>query len=154
MYRVYCRHDHPDHKVDGSITEITFGTPTATETIDIALTLSAPVDVEGAKNLNARVGTGDNTHRRASYKEGSGTDTLVFGYTVHTNDLDTDGFTIGGSYISDGTRRGFGGSGTIKVKGTDIEVPPNFTGLSNQLDHKLDGRPYPKTISITSTPTK
>ena len=57
-----------------------------------------------------------------------------------------------GSYISDGTRRGFGGSGTIKVKGTDIEVPPNFTGLSNQLDHKLDGRPYPKTISITSTP--
>ena len=30
------------------------------ETIDIALTLSAPVDVVGAKNLNARVaGTGD-----------------------------------------------------------------------------------------------
>ena len=162
--RVYCRHRRPvGHKVDGSIAPFGTGMEITSEpasgdtyrygeTIDIALTFSAAVDVEGAKHLNARVGTGDNTHRRASYKEGSGTDTLVFGYTVHTNDLDTDGFTIGGSYISDGTRRGFGGSGTIKVKGTDIEVPPNFTGLSNQLDHKLDGRPYPKTISITSTP--
>ena len=162
--RVYAGiDDQSGHKVDGSLTSIGTGMEITSEpasgdtyrygeTIDIALTLSAPVDVEGAKNLNARVGTGDNTHRRASYKEGSGTDTLVFGYTVHTNDLDTDGFTIGGSYISDGTRRGFGGSGTIKVKGTDIEVPPNFTGLSNQSNHKLDGRPYPKTISITSTP--
>ena len=123
-YRVYCGiGDQSGHKVDGSIapfgtnTEITSSPASEDtyrygETIDIALTFSAAVDVEGAKHLNARVGTGDNTHRRASYKEGSGTDTLVFGYTVHTNDLDTDGLTIGGSYISDGTRRGFGGSGT------------------------------------------
>ena len=27
-----------------------------------------------------------------------------------------------------------------------------YTGLSDQSGHKLDGRPYPKTISITSTP--
>ena len=155
--------DQPDHKVNGNLTPIGTGMEITSEpasgdtyrygeTIDIALTFSAAVDVEGDKHLNGLVGTGDNTHRRALYKEGSGTDTLVFEYTVRSRDLDTDGFTIGGSYITDGTRRGFGGDGTIKVKGTDIEVPPNFNGLFDQSGHKLDELPYAKTISITSTP--
>ena len=155
--------DQADHKVNGSLTPIGTGMEITSEpasgdtyrygeTIEVALTFSAAVDVDGAKHLNGRVGTGDNTHRRVRYQEGSGTDTLVFGYTVRTSDMDTDGFRVGGSYITDGTRRGFGGDGTIKVKGTDIEVPPNFSGLSNQSEHKLDGRPYAETIAITSTP--
>ena len=48
---------------------------------------------------------------------------------------------------------GWGGSGTVKVKGTDVVVPPAFTGLTNQSDHNLDGRPYPTNIAITSTPS-
>ena len=154
----------PGHKIDGSLLPVGTSTEISSspasgdtyrygESIDIALTLSAPVDVEGAKNLNARVGGADATWRGPVYKSGSGTNTLVFGYTVQTRDLDTDGITVEGSYAGNGGRHGWGGSGTVKVKGTDVIVPPNFTGLSNQAGHQLDGRPYPKAISITSTPT-
>ena len=163
-YRVYRGLGHQlGHKVDGSLMPVGTGMEITSEpddgdtyhygeTIDIALTLSAPVDVEGAKNLNGRVGVGGDTWRGPSYKSGSGTNTLVFGYTVQTRDLDTDSISIEGSYIQGGIRHGWGGIGAVKVKGTEVVVPPNFSGLSNQSDHKLDGRPYPKDISITSTP--
>ena len=165
-YRVYRGLDQQSgHKVDGSLMPVGTGMEITSEpvdgdtyrygeTIDIALTLSAPVDVEGAKNLNARVGTSDGTGtwRGPVYKSGSGTNTLVFGYTVQTRDLDTDGISIENSYVQDGIRHGWGGSGTVKVKGSDVVVPPAFTGLTNQSDHKLDGRPYPKNIEIKSTP--
>ena len=155
--------DQSDHKLDGSLTPIGTGVVITSEpangdtyrygeTIDIALTLSVRVDVDGAKHLNACLGSSDDTWRGPQYKSGIGTKTLVFGYTVQTKGLDTDGISIGNSYIRDNIRYGWGGSGTVKVKGTDIEAPPSFTGLPNQSDHKLDGRPYPKTISITSTP--
>ena len=98
------------------------------ETIDIALTLSAPVDVVGAKNLNANIGAGDGTWRGPVYKSGTGTNTLVFGYTVQARDLDTDGISVENSYVQDGVRHGWGGSGTVKVKGTDVVVPPTSPG--------------------------
>ena len=165
-YRVYRGLDQQSsHKVDGSLMPVGTGMEITSEpadgdtyrygeTIDIALTLSAPVDVEGAKNLNARVGTSDGTGtwRGPIYKSGSGTNTLVFGYTVQTRDLDTDGIGIEGSYILGGIRHGWGGSGTVKVKGTDDVVPPDFSGLSSQSGHKVNGQPYAKAISITSTP--
>ena len=155
--------DQSDYKVDGSLTPIGTGVVITSEpasgdtcrygeTIDIALTLSVRVDVDGAKHLNACLGSSDDTWRGPQYKSGIGTKSLVFGYTVQTKDLDTDGISIGNSYVRDNIRYGWGVSGTVKVKGTDIEAPPDFTGLPNQSDHKLDGRPYPKTISITSTP--
>ena len=166
-YRVYRGLGHQSgHKVDGSFMPVGTGMEITSEpadsdtyrygeTIDIALTLSAAVDVEGAKNLNARVGSSDGTGtwRGPKYKSGSGTNTLVFGYTVQTRDLDTDGISIENSYVQDGIHHGWGGSGAVKVKGTDVVVPPRFSGLTNQSGHKLDGRPYPKDISITSTPT-
>ena len=166
-YRAYAGiDDQSRHKVNGGLTPIGTGmeitsTPAGGdstyrygETITVALTFSAAVDVDGTVLLNARVGTGDDTWRGVRYQDGSGTRTLVFGYTVQSKDLDTDGFRVEGSYVQDGVRRGFGGSGTVKVKGSDTEVvPPNFSGLSDQSGHKLDGRPYARTISITSTPT-
>ena len=162
-YRVYRGLDQQSgHKVDGSLTPIGAGMEITSEpadgdsyrfgeTIDIALTLSAPVDVEGPKNLNARVG-GSDTWRGPVYKSGTGSNTLVFGYTVQNRDRDTDGISIEGSYFQDGVSHGWGGSGTVKVKGTDVVVPPNFSGLTNQVDHRVSGQPYPKAISITSTP--
>ena len=151
------------HKVNGSLMPVGTGMEITSEpadgdtyrygeTIDVALTLSAAVDVEGAKNLNARVAGAGGSWRGPIYTSGSGTNTLVFGYTVQTRDLDTDGISIENSYIQGGLRHGWGGSGAVKVKGTDVVVPPNFAGLTNQSGHKLDGRPYPKAISITSTP--
>ena len=163
-YRVYRGLGHQSgHKVDGSLMPVGTGMEITSEpadgdtyrygeTIDIALTLSAAVDVEGAKNLNARVAGAGGSWRGPIYTSGSGTNTLVFGYTVQTRDLDTDGISIENSYIQGGIRHGWGGSGTVKVKGTDVVVPPRFSGLTNQSGHKLDGRPYPKAISITSTP--
>ena len=163
-YRVYRGLDgQSGHKVNGGLLPVGTGTEITSEpadgdtyrygeTIDIALTLSAAVDVEGAKNLNARVAGAGGSWRGPIYNSGSGTNTLVFGYTVQTRDLDTDGISIEGSYIGGGIRHGWGGSGTVKVKGTDVVVPPNFSGLTNQSDHKLDGRPYPKDIEIKSTP--
>ena len=109
--------------------------------------------MEGSRHLSLRVGSDDSDGwRGAIYRSGSGTNTLVFGYTVQTADSDTDGVTMVGTWTEDGEVNGFGGSGTIKVKGTDTVVTPTFTGLSNQADHKVNGHPYPKTISITSTP--
>ena len=162
-YRVYQGLDQqPGHKVDGSLPPIGTGMEITSEptdgdfyrygeTIDIALTLSAPVDVVGAKNLNARVaGTGD-SWRGPSYKSGSGTNTLVFGYTVQARDLDTDGISVENSYVQVGVRHGWGGSGTVKVKGTDVVVPPNFTGLSSQAGHRVSGQPYPPPSGRTYT---
>ena len=164
-YRVYRGlGDQSGHKVDGSLmpvgTDMEITSEPADgdtycygETIDIALTLSAAVDVEGAKNLNARVAGAGGSWRGPIYTSGSGTNTLVFGYTVQTRDLDTDGISIENSYVQDGIHHGWGGSGAVKVKGTDVVVLPRFSGLTNQSGHKVNGRPYPKAISITSTPT-
>ena len=155
------------HKVNGGLMPVGTGMEITSEpadgdtyrygeTIDIALTLSAAVDVEGAKNLNAWVGTSDGTGtwRGSRYKSGSGTNTLVFGYTVQTRDLDTGGIFIESSYVQDGIRHGWGGSGTVNVKGADVVVPPRFSRPTNQPGHKINGQPYPKAISITLTPAR
>ena len=156
--------DQEGHKVDGSITPIGLNTEiTSTpasgdtyrygETIEVSITFSAALDVEGTKHPNLREGADrDNNWRGANYKEGSGTKTLVFGYTVQPHDLDEDGITMSSSYTQGGEALGFGGSGTITVSGTDIEVPPDFIGLSDQAGHKVNGQPYAKAIAITSTP--
>ena len=155
--------DQPGHEVHGNITPV--GTKTEIvsepkadgvyrygESIDIALTLTAPVEVTGSKHLNLRVGDGDDNWRGATYKSGSGTNTLTFSYTVQTRDLDEDGITVESSYTKDNTQHGWGGSGTVTVPGTDVVVPPNFTGLSSQEGHEVDGRPHATDFSFTSTP--
>ena len=154
--------DQSGHKVDGSqypkgISMEIVSEPEAGgvyrygETIEVSLTLSGAVDIEGDVLLNGRVGDED-SWRGFRYKEGSGTDTLTFAYTVQTHDLDTDGVTVESSYVVDGVRHGWGGSGTVTVPGTDVAVPPNFTGLGNQEGHEVDGRPYASEFRVTSKP--
>ena len=154
-----------DHKVDGSLTPIGVKTEITSspasgdtyrhgETIDFAITFSGALDVEGQKNINLRVGSDNSTNwRGAGYSSGSGTNTLTFSYTVKSEDLDSDGVRMAASWTQDGVRLGWSGGGTVKVKGADTVVPPNFSGLSDQTEHKVDGRPYPKLLSITSTPS-
>ena len=164
-YRVYAGiGDQSAHKVDGSLalvgtsTEITSSPDSGDtyrygETIEFSITFSAPLEVEGSRHLSLRVGSDDSdAWRGATYQTGSGTNTLVFGYTVQTGDLDDDGVAMLGTWVENGKVHGLGGSGTVKVKGTDVPVTPTFTGLSDQAAHRLDGRPYPRTISITSKP--
>ena len=167
------------HKIDGSL--LPYGTNTAIistpasgetyrhgETIYFSIVFSAPLEVEGSPQLNLRVGDVGMGQRGARLEGGSGTTALLFGYTVAPHDLDNDGVTILGTAMETGgiidavtiletSRRtigipGLGGDGTIKVKGTNTVVTPIFSGLLNQVGHKMDGRPYPQSISITSSP--
>ena len=169
----------PGHKIDGSL--LPYGTTTAItstpasgdtyrhgETIYFSIVFSAPLEVEGSPQLNLRVGDVGMAQRGARLEGGSGTTTLLFGYTVAPHDLDIDGVAILGTAMETGgiidavtiletSRRtigipGLGGDGTIKVKGTNTVVTPIFSGLLDQAGHKMDGRPYPQSISITSSP--
>ena len=161
-YRVYRGLDQQSgHKVDGSLMPVGTGMEITSEpadgdtyrygeTIDIALTLSAPVDVEGAKNLNARVGTSDGTGtwRGPVYKSGSGTNTLVFGYTVQTRDLDTDGIAIGANKL---TLNG----GAIK-DAAENDAALTHDAVAADSRHKVEGSdttaPTVSSVAITSDP--
>ena len=169
-YRVYDGiDDQPDHKVDGSLSLA--GTPSIIsrpdsvdtylygETIEIAIAFSESLDVEGTRYVNLRMGTddgspGSTSWRGARYSRGSGTDTLVFAYTVRSGDRDIDGITMERTLIQDGKVAGLGGEGTITVAGTDSEVSPTFPGLFSQSGHKVDGRdrtaPTVSSLAVTS----
>ena len=154
------------HKVNGGLMTVGTGTEISSspasggeyrygETIEFSITFSVPLEVEGSRHLSLRVGPGGSSGwRGANYKSGSGTNTLVFGYTVQKADLDTDGVTMLGTWFEGSGIHGWGGSGTVKVKGTDVVVPPRFSGPTNQPGHKINGQPYPKAISITLTPAR
>ena len=92
----------------------------------------------------------DELTRQARYPSGPGTDTLLLGYTVHHGDSSPEGV---GLFL--GTERtGFGGSGTIKAQGTDIERNPYFLGIGPQADHKVDTTPpVVSSVVIVSSPS-
>ena len=161
-YRAYAGFDDQSgHKVDGSLapvgtnTEITSSPESGDtyrygETVEYSITFSAKLELEGSRHVNLLVGPTDSEEsKNATYQSGSGTNTLVFGYTVQTADRDTLGVRMLGTRFEDFQIKGLEGSGTIKVKGTDREVNPTFDGLTGP---KINGQPYPKDISITSTP--
>ena len=172
VYRAYKGFDDDEnHKVDGSLppistnVEITSTPETGDtyrfgETVEVSITFSAAMDVEGSRYINLWSGPdGDTVWRAGTYSRGSGTNTLEFAYDVRSRDLDPDGITTEGTStfemdlgVAD-EPSGLGGDGTITIAGTDTEVYPRFSGLYDaQGSHKLDGRPYPKEMSITSTP--
>ena len=117
----------------------------AGETFEFAMVFSRPVEVEGNIHLSMRVGSDDPAigWRAATYRRAHGSDSLIFGYTVRFGDVDTDGITVLGSWVGyGGTLEGIGGSGSIKVAGTDFEIePPEFTGVTNLGGHKVNGNP-------------
>ena len=121
------------------------GTYRAGETFEIAMVFSRPVEVEGNIHLSMRVGSDDPAigWRAATYRRAHGSDSLIFGYTVRFGDMDTDGITVLGSWVGyGGTLEGIGGSGSIKVAGTDFEIePPEFNGVTNLGGHKVNGNP-------------
>ena len=59
----------------------TDGAWTAGETVEVQLTFSEPVTVGGTPSIDLRLGTQTQTHH-AQYTSGSGTNELVFGYTL------------------------------------------------------------------------
>ncbi len=138
-----------NHKVDGSPRVEHVGvvsTPPdgweayrADQTIVIALDFDTDVEVEGEVGLALYVGLVDNNWaeawREADYLRGSGTGTLVFGYTVEEGDMDIRGIAIphGATAVL--------GSGTIKAAGTDVESLDHFPATGHLQDHRIDTEP-------------
>ncbi len=137
------------HKVDGSPRVEHVGvisTPPdgweayrAYQTIEIALDFDTDVVVEGEVGLALYVGLVENNWaeawREAGYLRGSGTDTLVFGYTVEPGDMDIRGIAIphGATAVL--------GSGTITAAGTDVEHLEHFPATGHLPDHRIDTAP-------------
>ena len=123
----------------------------AGQTIEIALDFDTEVVVEGEVRLALYVGlVRDNwteAWREADYLRGSGTDTLVFGYTVEPGDMDIRGIVIphGATAVL--------GSGTIKARGTDVEYLEHFPTTGHLPDQKIDtASPTISGIDFTSWP--
>lgn len=125
----------------------------ANQAIEITLTFDMDVVVEGEVSVDLHLGAvdyiSDEDIREATYVRGSGTDTLVFAYTVQPGDMDDEGVGI----VLGTLRTGFGGSGAIKAKGADVERNPYYLGTDNQPDHQVDTEPPTvSSVSIVSRP--
>ena len=135
-----------------SVPEAGRGAYRANEVIEVAFTFSTRVVVEGDVCVELYVGY-DGNHsrsvREAGYRRGSGTDTLVFGYTVRPGDMDSSGIML-----ARGTEwTGFCGSGTVTAHGTDVQRNPWYPDMNIQRDHKVDtDPPAVAAVSIVSRP--
>ncbi len=136
------------------------GTYRANEVIEVAFTFNTPVVVEGDVCVELYVGYNgyhSDSVREADYLRGSGTDTLVFGYTVRPGDMDSRGIMVAGGTETTGFRgtetTGFCGSGTITAHGTDVQRNPRYPDLNVQHEHRVDTEPPTvSAVSIVSRP--
>ena len=124
----------------------------ANEVIEVAFTFNTSVVVEGDVCVELYVGY-DGNHlnsvREADYDRGSGTDTLVFGYTIRPGDMDSRGIMAAGGAET----TGFCGSGTIKAHGTEVQRNPQYQMLNVQSEHRVDTEPPAASeVSIVSRP--
>ena len=131
------------HKVDGVAPGV-MGAPTLVsapasgdtygrgEHIEVGLTFSEPVNVNGAPQLDVLVGA---ETRTATYRSGSGTATLTFRYTVAAADADADGVSIP--------------AGTVALQGGAVTDPPGnaatlaYTALAALAAHKVKANSAP-----------
>ena len=142
------------HKVDGSRSIVGVAIPSrpvletdtygAGETIRFRVTFTAAVDVTGDPVFRFSLGnSGDTREVDAAYEGGTGTDKLVFGYTVVSTDVDNDGiFLLDDAELDapDGPVRP-DSDDEIEFKDTSIDVPLKWpegrAGL--RPNHKVDG---------------
>ncbi len=125
----------------------------ANQTVEVTLVFDTDVVVEGEVSVDLFLGLLENNYaeatKRARYLRGSGSDTLVFGYTVRPGDMDDKGIVLA---MGD-ERYGFGGDGTIKAEGTDVERNPWYRGAGHNPAHKVDTAPPAiSSVDITSRP--
>ncbi len=130
--------NHPGHKVDGvpptvSKLEISSNpgsdrTYAAGDEIEVRVTFSETVEVEGTPQLRLRVGT---RTRTAGYLRGTDTAALVFGYEVADGEEDSDGVSV------DANRLTLNG-GTIQDE-ADNPAELDHEALALQAGHQVDG---------------
>ena len=100
----------------------------AGDEIEVTVTFSETVEVEGAPQLRLRVGS---RNRTAGYDSGTGTAALVFGYEVADGDEDTDGVSIEAGRIA--LNRG-----TIEDEAENA-AELDHEALATQAGHQVDG---------------
>ena len=101
------------------------------DTIQVTVTFDAAVTVTGTPRIQLRGGGGDPEHLKwADYTSGSGSEALVFAYTVQYGDTDTNGIFIEADEL-------FLNGGTIQSSGgTDAVL--DYLRPGTQSGHKVD----------------
>ena len=108
----------------------------AGETIEVSVTFSEAVDATSDTDFVLSVAGA----KRAPLLRGSGTATLVFGYTVVSSDEDTNGIWIGDETRTlVGNRNGEPQNGTITTVANGAAAVLDHTELGTDSDHKVDG---------------
>ena len=114
------------------------------ETIEYVVDFDHDVEVRGDVVMGLWIG---GKWRGATYRYGSGSDGLEFGYDVQPDDDDGDGFKVHDGYVEeDGTRHGIGGSGAVVEPGSGARVSPWYEGIDDQSSHMVNGRQAPRLI--------
>ena len=107
------------------------------ETIEVSVTFNEPVTATTGTDFVLSVVDGA---KRAPLLRGSGTATLVFGYTVQTGDSDDNGIWIGDQDRTlVGNRNGDPQSGTIASVATTVAADLTHDELGALSGHKVDG---------------
>ena len=101
------------------------------EAIRVTARFDGAVTVDGTGGTPSIATTVGGTARRAAYAGGSGTDTLVFAYTVREGDEDTDGVSIEAASI--------GLNGGAIVDGAGGAARLAHPGVAAQGGHRVDG---------------
>ena len=116
------------------------------EKIQFTLEFSLPVTVVGDPQLQFNVTTSVSDDEFASYESGSGSDTLVFSYTVLTAADDSDGIW----WNADSLRLDSDDSITGTVNGLDANL--DHTERGKLENHRIDQNPRAVSQEVTSDP--
>ena len=146
---------HPLHKVDAVLPHVqpngiaitsSVGSDniyTVGERVQVTLTFNEAVTVVNTPQLTLKVG---NTERTAEYMSGTGTEKLMFEYTIAIGDTDADGIEVQADKLSMN-------NGTIRdIVGNTATL--THAALAPQTDHKVDAvspRLNTDGLAVTST---
>ena len=121
----------------------------AGERIEVSVTFSEAVNATSDTDFQLNVGG----NKLAPLVSGSGTTTLVFGYTVQSDDEDDNGIFISSEEVTlVGDRNGNPQAGEITSVATDVPADLDHSGPGTQSDHKVDGTRSIVSVAVTSTP--
>ena len=121
----------------------------AGETIEVSVTFSEAVDATSDTDFELNV----SDDKSAPLVDGSGTETLVFGYTVAPDEEDDNGIWIGDQDRTlVGSRVVSAQSGTITSVATSATADLTHDALRTQPDHKVDGTRSIVSVEVTSEP--
>ena len=121
----------------------------AGETIEVSVTFSEAVNATSDTDFELNV----STDKSAPLLSGSGTETLVFGYTVAPDEEDDNGIWIGDQDRTlVGSRVVSAQSGTITSVATSATADLTHDALRTQPDHKVDGTRSIVSVEVTSEP--